>query len=185
VQPGVDVHVYPQLAPCGNGGRTQPASRDLTLDVDRDHAAAGELREPTPLTRTDDRVGNDNIAAAGGSEDLSLGHLGDHQTHRSSRELLSGDGWRLVRLGVGTKRHASGLGRRLPALDVGLHDVKIDEQRGRLQLRQRRYSGGRKGTVGGRNAVGSGLDINVHDAAAFHGRYVIGWNGRSRGGSGA
>ena len=81
-----------------------------------------------PATGGPDRVGDEQVGEPRVGEHLSLANGGYGQADRAQIHLAAGDLKTLVRLGMRAQRDATCAGQGGHRLQVGVHDVDIDDQ---------------------------------------------------------
>ena len=93
----------------------------------------GELRQAAGLDRTDDLVGDEDVADAAGGVDLGLGEFGAGNADGARRDQAVCDGWRLVGLGMGSPGNLP-LGQQAgDRRDVGIEDIEVHDEGGGVE----------------------------------------------------
>jgi hypothetical protein len=127
-----DIHLDddPKVSPATLHRRTE--LQDMRRVVHRDDriGVLSKLAQALHLCRSDDLVGDQDIAQAASGEHLGLTQLGTGHADRAGGEFLGDDLGRLLALGVRSPAdtmRAAGLGQ---AGDIRFHEIEIDQQSG-------------------------------------------------------
>jgi hypothetical protein len=131
---GVQVEVHLELHPRGCRGPGQHLRRHPVLDVDADPRPTGERRQPAGGVRSGDGVGDDDVVEPGVDEHLGLRDLGHREAARPCPKLHPGQLDRLVGLHVGAESRTVRGRFPLPAFDVALERIEVDQERRRWQV---------------------------------------------------
>jgi hypothetical protein len=118
----------------GRGVHLGDVGGSVDGDGDVGAGAGDEGGEAAGLDRADDLVGDQDVADAGGGEDLGLAELGAGDADGAGGELAVGDGRALVALRVGALGNATGGELAGDAGDVAVHGVEVDEERRSVEV---------------------------------------------------
>ena len=111
--------------------------RRLVVDVRRDPGPPAELREPLPLLRSEDGVGDGDVDGPRRDEHLGFGDLRHGEAGGPRRELERRDFGGLVGLCVRPETDAVRGDRILLASDVSLESIDVDHEAGGRELVER------------------------------------------------
>ena len=136
------ITIRTRLPAAANGGRERPQLVGVVDGDDRIRAAA-QLDQPRQLVRPDDRVGDEQIADAGGCHQLGLAELRAGQPDRAGSDLARADRAGAVALDVRPPRDSGRAAGRRDAADVLLHHVEVEAERGRVEIVSAAARGGR------------------------------------------
>jgi hypothetical protein len=135
MEAGVHLDADVQPAPRGLEGRRERARALFAVDAHDHPRAPGEGQQPLRLARTDDRVGDEEVVAAGGLEEgLGLADLRDGEAGGPEGELQARDLGVLVGLGVRAQAYARAAGGVGHARHVRLQARHVDHDRGRVEV---------------------------------------------------
>ena len=97
-----------------------------------------------------DRKRQQQFRWLGREHHFCLADLGHRESRRSQLELLAREAWNLMRLGVRPETQAVLAGVVSDTLEIALHHVQIDQDRGRVELvhsRARRHGRNRSASL--------------------------------------
>ena len=86
------------------------------------------------FSRTDDLIGDEDVADAGSGEDLRLAELGAGDADGARRKLLADDLDGLLPFDMWTPVDAMGAAKRGDPPDIPFHDIEVDEEGWRVDL---------------------------------------------------
>ena len=125
--------------------REMPEATSVRVDGHRDRARSARSREACQLPLADDRIADQDVVDAGVGHDLGLAELRHLHAGRAGLELDARDLRQLVRLRVRPQRDArSPRPSAAIALDVGPHDVEVDDDLRRVRGQHSTQRGGRR-----------------------------------------
>jgi hypothetical protein len=140
--PHLDLHQRPERDAEVARHRAGGGDRLRRVEAERHRGVARERREAAQLVRADDLVADEHVPHAAVHQRLGLADLLAALPDRAERDLLQRDRRALVRLGVRAQAHAGPRReiRQLP--QVVLERFELDDQRGRVDLVDRRADAG-------------------------------------------
>ena len=112
----------------------EPREQPLVVDAHGNLDAPGERRQPLELRRADQVVRDQDVVDPGVGHHLRLAELLAGDAARAERHLPARDLDGLVRLDVRTVREPDGVAVRLPAGEVVLEPVDVDDDGRRVDL---------------------------------------------------
>ena len=123
---------------CGARGRVDLFGR---VEAQADAGIAREGRETAQLVRADHLVAHQHIAHTATHQRFGLTYFLAALADGAGGDLLHGDYRALVGLGMRAQPHARGAGEVGKLRQVGLESVQVDNQRGGVDLVERRADG--------------------------------------------
>jgi hypothetical protein len=128
----VDLDDDADTNPCGARRRCDLGHVVGVVHGNDDVGASSQIDKARDFLDAHDLVGDHDVADAGRGHDLGLGQLRAGDADRPRGEQALRDGRDLDALGVRSPRDAVLAARVGDARDVGIEDVEVDEQRGRV-----------------------------------------------------